>query len=176
MKRICESIIFSALIFFSACSMGGNVMDRDRKIANERMESLLEAIQDKDRNTLQGLFSKTAITQAKNFESQVMRLFDYYQGEVLSYDDWGGPGVSDEIENGDRKKSMDLSCDVVTNVREYRFLFLDITVDDYNPDNVGIWSLYVIKKEDDTDPQMGYGGDGKYTPGINIGIKNIYVD
>lgn len=91
-------------------------------------------------------------------------------------DDWGGPGVSDEIENGDRKKSMDLSCDVVTNVREYRFLFLDITVDDYNPDNVGIWSLYVIKKEDDTDPQMGYGGDGKYTPGINIGIKNIYVD
>ena len=57
MKRICESIIFSALIFFSACSMGGNVMDRDRKIANERMESLLEAIQDKDRNTLQGMFS-----------------------------------------------------------------------------------------------------------------------
>ena len=27
--------------------------------------------------------------------------------------------------------------------------------------------------EDDTDPECGYGGDGKYSPGIHIGIRNV---
>ena len=53
----------------------------------------------------------------------------------------------------------------------YRIAIQSFTVDTANPNNVGIWSLYIIKAEDDEDPYSAYRGDGKYTPGIHINIK-----
>ena len=61
--------------------------------------------------------------------------------------------------------------------RGYNYYIDWSNIDGYKKYEIEIHAMDVlIKKEDDTDPQMGYGGDGKYTPGINIGIKNIYVD
>lgn len=53
------------------------------------------------------------------------------------------------------------------------FLTLPYTQDTANIDNLGIHSLYIIKSEEDTDISFAYWGDGKDTPGINIGIKNV---
>ena len=41
---------------------------------------------------------------------------------------------------------------------------------------MGIKSLYVIRFEDDTDPQMAYRGDGKNTPGVNINKRKNVPD
>ena len=42
--------------------------------------------------------------------------------------------------------------------------------------NIGIWSFYIIKLQDDTDPQFAYRGDDKFTPGINFNKKNVIPD
>lgn len=99
-------------------------------------------------------------------------LFDYYGGDFVSYNNWGGPGVEETREDGYRLKEFYSTYDVKTSERTYRFAMQDVTIDIVNPDNVGIRSLYVIKMEDDTDPLFAYRGDGKNTPGINMNIKN----
>ena len=98
-------------------------------------------------------------------------LFDYYRGEFVSYDDWGGPGVEQSVDNGRKKKEMYSTYDIKTSEQMYRIAIQSFTVDTANPNNVGIWSLYIIKAEDDEDPYSAYRGDGKYTPGIHINIK-----
>ena len=64
----------------------------------------------------------------------------------------------------------------MTDKQTYRIAIQDCVIDETNSANVGIWSLYIIKMEDDTDPSFAYWGDGKNTPGININIKNNLSD
>ena len=121
---------------------------------------------------MKALFSKSAIADAKNFDDSIKSLFDYYEGNVISYDDKSALGVGETREDGHRQKEFNSTYDVKTSERTYRFAIQDVTIDTANPDNVGIRSLYVIKMEDDTDPLFAYRGDGKNTPGINMNIKN----
>ena len=166
-------LLVLATMCLSSCSLGmGHIFDSDNQIANARMEKVLEALQSKDESALKALFSKSAIADAKNFDGSIKSLFDYYEGNVISYDDKSALGVGETRENGHRQKEFNSTYDVKTSERTYRFAIQDFTIDTANPDNVGIRSLYVIKMEDDTDPLFAYRGDGKYTPGININIKN----
>ena len=174
MKRKWMALLMTlATISMSACSLGGGgLFDSDNQIANARMEKVLEALQSKDDSALKALFSKSAIADAKNFDDSIKSLFDYYEGNVISYDDKSALGVGETREDGHRQKEFNSTYDVKTSERTYRFAIQDVTIDTANPDNVGIRSLYVIKMEDDTDPLFAYRGDGKNTPGINMNIKN----
>ena len=58
--------------------------------------------------------------------------------------------------------------DVETTQDQYRFAMELILRDSADVANVGIRSLYVIRLEDDPEPQFAYRGDGEDTPGINI--------
>ena len=174
MKRKWMALLMAlATISMSAYSLGGGgLFDSDNQIANARKEKVLEALQSKDESALKALFSKSAIADAKNFDDGMKSLFDYYEGDFVSYNNWGGPGVEETREDGYRLKEFYSTYDVKTSERTYRFAMQDVTIDIANPNNVGIRSLYVIKMEDDTDPLFAYRGDGQYTPGINMNIKN----
>ena len=182
MKKVFLSIFLIVLgILFSSCSLGGNnmfggILDNDQKVANEYFDEFIEALESKNKDAIKTMFSKNSIKNSENFEVSIDYLFDYFQGEVISYNDWAGPVVETSKENDHIKKIMDSTYDVETNGQQYRFAIQNHTVDTANPDNVGIWSLYIIKLNDDTDPQYAYRGDDKNTPGINIGIKNIIPD
>lgn len=146
----------------------------DKKVANEVFEKVIEAIQNQDSTTLKSLFSDKALKEAQNVDESIDELFEYFQGEMLSYNDWGGPGVeSGKNDDGTGRywKRLNSTYDVKTSQDEYRFAMEYISKDTADADNVGIRSLYVIKLEDDTDPQFAYRGDGKDTPGININKK-----
>lgn len=148
------------------------MVDYDRKIANKKFEELTSAIQMRDEEQLTSLFSKESVKTSVEFDKAIEELFDYFEGSVESYDDWGGLYVSTEREEDQVLQVIESSYDVITTESEYRFAIQYVTKDTLNPDQVGVRSLYVIKMEDDTDPQYAYWGDGKNTPGINIGIPN----
>ena len=154
----------------TSCSFGEP--NSDQKIANARMDKVLNAIHNKDKEALKAMFSKKSIAQTENFDQSITDLFDYFQGDFVSYDDWAGPEGDETWEYGDKQKILYSSYDVKTSNKEYRFTIQDFTVDTADADNVGIHSLYIIKMEDDIDPQLGYRGDNKFTPGIHIGVKN----
>lgn len=186
MKRKLAIVIimnFLCVLLLSSCSGGtmlnkifGNkkeqFFNKERAEENAKMDEVLEAIKNKDNTKLKELFSKNVISQLESFEQNIMDLFDYYQGEVVSYDDWGGSGGEETWDYGNKQKILYLSYDVKTTYKEYRFAIKYIIVDTDVPDNVGIYSLYIIKMEDDIEPQLGYRGDNKFTPGIHIGVKN----
>ena len=169
------------VLLLTSCSSGGLNMwsrfyDDDEEISNARMEKVLEAVKKEDKDALKTMFSKKAISQAEHFDESIVELFDFFQGDLVSYNDWSGPraeGGINEDGTGRKWKELYSSYDIDTSKQKYRLAIQEFVQDTADADNVGIWSLYIIKMEDDTDPQFGYIGDGKDTPGINFNRKNV---
>ena len=162
--------IIGLVLVLTSCSLRRNfLMKDDSSVANDKFSELIDAIQTQDINTLKSLFSKNALKEAENLDESIRHLFDYLQGELVSYNNWGGPGVKAEMEYGDYQEVYDATYDFETAQDKYRLWIEIITVDTTDADNVGIRSLYIIRFEDDTDQNCAYRGDGAYTPGINIG-------
>ena len=181
-KKHVFTLTFSLLLTFllCSCSVGsflktilGKVLKNYDADAEEYaiMIKVLDAIQNRDEDALRKLFSQNTIAQVDGFDQTIIDLFDYYQGSYTSLE-WKGSGGGAKWGDGEKKKYSDFGYDVKTTENIYRFSIAYCEVDTLDEENVGIYSLYIIKMEDDTDPQFGYGGDGKDTPGINIGIKN----
>ena len=141
----------------------------NNQIANEQLEALLEAIQSKNAQAVKELFSDNAWAESGNMEKSILALFDYFQGELVSYKNWAGPSVHATKNHGEYWKSYDCTYDFETTQDKYRLAMEIITVDTADADNIGIRSLYIIRFEDDTDQNCAYWGDGEHTPGINIG-------
>lgn len=187
MKRkfgIAILIYFIGVLLLSSCS-GGIMFDKlfrnkeknyscdEREVANVKMDILLDTIKNKDKVTLKSLFSKNVITQLIDFDQSIYSLFDYFQGDFVSYDDMSGSGGEITYDYGNKQEILYSSYDVKTSHSEYRFAIKTVIIDASDKDNEGIHSLYIIKKEDDIDSQLGYIGDNKFTPGIHIGVKNV---
>ena len=146
----------------------GRILGDDGAYAKGQLEKVLKALEEKDKETLTDMFSKTAIAKEDDWEKSLEELFDYYQGGFISSVDHC-EGTTEEVQLEDKMKYIDSSYDVKTSVGEYRFAIQDYTEDTEEKANVGILSLYVIKMKDDTDQGSAYLGDGKNTPGINVG-------
>ena len=124
-------------------------------------------------------FSNNVLKETQNMDENICLLFDYFKGEMLSYNDWGATeteiGVNDDGKHRNWKK-LRSTYDIETTEDKYRVAMEFISKDTADEYNVGIRSLYIIRFEDDTDPQYAYRGDGMDTPGINICEKNIIPD
>ena len=175
MKRFCSLSLAFMILFLSSCSLGGDNMrmglfDNDAQIANDSFEKIIEAIQGRDTDKIKSLFSKKSIEETDDFDEDVLALFNFYQGEMSSYNDWGARSA-DEGKNDDGTgrdwKSIQSTYDVETSKQKYRFAIKTFILDTADPDNVGICSLYIIKAED-SDLQFAYWGDRLWTPGINV--------
>lgn len=169
-KGIFASILLAISMIFGACS-NNSLYSGDSQIVNVQFNKVLEALEKGDRVVLKALFSPNAIEQSENFDKSVEILFEYYQGINASYTDDGPLTAEKSQDYGIERKVIDKTYDVTTNVGTYRFAVSFVATDDADASNVGIWSLYVIKMKDDPDQDCAYWGDGKNTPGINIGIS-----
>ncbi len=177
MRKVCLLMLIIMTLLLTSCSSGDSNMVRDlfkkneRETANERFEALIGAIQNQDRVALKAFFSEKSLKESQNIEETITALFDYFRGDMLSYNDWGGLGsIGGMNEDGTGRywKCLYATYDVETTQDKYRFAMEYMLLDTADADNVGIRSLYIIRLADDTDPQFAYRGDEKYTPGINI--------
>lgn len=164
------TIAVIALTFYGC--VGDGMFQSESTIANAQMDAILCALENRDAEQLTSLFAKNALSEVENFQSAVDSLFSYYQGNHTSYNNWGATNSSTEREGNHQIRKIYGTYDVTTNTGTYRFAFLYVVTDTLYPDNVGLRSVYVIKMEEDTDPQCAYRGDDLYTPGIQIGIPN----
>ena len=174
MKKIWAAVMVAAVLLLTACSAGTvhagrGSFSEDDALANGIFEKLVDAMEKRDGDAVRALFSKNALKDAENMEKAIQALFDYFQGEMIPDQDWGRGAASNEMNYGDYQRSFDTSYEFETTQDKYRAAMKIITVDDADGDNVGVLSLYIIRAADDTDLENEYWGDGKYTPGINIG-------
>lgn len=140
----------------------------DEELVEETFNNLTAAIINRDSETLKGLFSKKSVEEDSDFDENMEELFKIFQDGIISYDDWGGPGMDGHKENGRYIEKRFISTyDITTTRGEYRIAIEEISIDEDSPDNVGIRSFYIIKAED-TDREFAYWGGYEWNPGITI--------
>lgn len=128
--------------------MGNLVYSNESKIADARLVDILTAIKDKDREVLRNMFSTQALDEIEDFDSQVDYLLSLFQGDVKSWeqDVWGSDA---SIEYGEKSVMIKSWHIVETDKDIYLFFMIIFSEDTINPDNEGLYTLRVIKAEDE---------------------------
>lgn len=131
------------LLLLSSCDKGnGGITMSEEKRADARMEQIISAIKEKDKEALKSLFSKKALDEANDFESDVDYLFKFLQGNI---DTWERDGIagSESIDHGKKSLMIRFAINVKTDKDVYRFFVIDYNKDTINPDNEGVYMLEV---------------------------------
>ena len=136
----------------------------DNKIAEKRLEQILETLKIKDKDTLRAMFSKRVFEGSEMIDESIDYLFAFFQGEVISWEEAGGLIVDQSFRHGNRITEMKSFYTIDTNKQKYLIFIFDYTEDTANPENVGLYTLRVIKEED-KETQWSYWQDMKI-PGI----------
>ncbi len=177
MKKIQMVWLTIILLLISVFSLAScNIMFplSDDKEADNKLESFVECLKTKNKECIKSLFAQNKIKDLTNFEESIDELFQYYDGDFVSITRYS-TGVERDKDSGIERKWYNMSYDVTTSVEIYRMAFIWCVKDTSDDNNEGIESYYILKASDDPNyPQYSYGGDGAWTPGINIG--KVYVD
>lgn len=137
-------LILVSLLLFSSCGRNGGILVSEPKRADARMEQIISAIKDKDKEALQSLFSKKALDDADDFGDGVNSLFNFIQGDIES---WERDGFASDESMGGGKRSwmIRFGFDVKTDEGVYRLFVIDYNIDTINPDNQGVYMLELIE-------------------------------
>lgn len=170
------------MLFLSSCSLGNLRTemlnkDSDDTKAAARLEQVIEAIKNKDKDAVKSLFSQKALGEVDDFDGNINDLLDFFQGEVESWKKSSGPTVFESNDRGHVKKEVSSYYYVNTDKQKYFFLLQDYPIDTDHPDNVGLYLLLVVKAEDrekiyDGSQKILFDGKKKIShAGIYIPIK-----
>lgn len=136
----------------------------DEEIVEEKFLNIVKSIQKKDRESLKSMFSKRALSETENFDESLEYIFNLFEGEIINWEIIGGPTIGESNEGNKRTKHFVIIYNVETNKQKYIFLLIDNIIDDYNKDNIGLYTLRIIKAENE-DTEFGYWQDMEL-PGI----------
>ena len=168
MKKITVLCLTVLLIFLCSCSWEYRTVkyDTDRSIIVNKFNEVLSAIENKNKEDLISLFSKNSLKNAISIEQSIDELFEYFNGDVIHCSKPDAGSVEGSINNKKTIKVLKYFFDVKTTEDDYRFHIVHCSEDYKTADNVGVYSIYVIKEEDNI---AGYYYEDNI-PGITIDI------
>ena len=154
----------------------GSLVTNEGQLSNMMIEQIVAAISAQDSDTMRQLFSDLAIGQDDNFESSMKILFDVFNNKTLIEEDdsllWSS---HEEVCEG--KKSKAVTSLFVFNAEDekYKFYIINYAKDTIDPQNAGLFCLYVwpILSDDDTGSPADSWED--LSPGIHI-LDNDFND
>ena len=169
MKRII--LLFFTLLMLlalSSCSVVGYPLS-DESRAVVTLEVIVHAVNDNDAEALAYLFSYNVLTEKSDLLDTSKDFIEFVGGEIITYSEPADKGISsyEEFEYGKIRKEIQYSVTVETTAGKYHIAILECVTDDFDEDNVGVISIYIIKLENWQNDHV-YRGDGNWTPGINI--------
>ncbi|MDR3293763.1 MAG: DUF5104 domain-containing protein [Clostridiales bacterium] len=168
MRKIVLSLALIVSFITSMFLLNSCFIDTDTSIAKGKRDQLISALQNKDHAAIKALFASNKIADIENFDESIDELLAYYEGDYVSQTG-GGPATLSGKDGRLVYKYYLMSNDITTTVRVYRIALKWYITDTANAGNVGIWQLFILKKEDDPNQEYSYGGDGTISPGIYIG-------
>ena len=127
---------------------GESSLDEGKRIAKEVGQNVLTAIQNEDVDALAGLFCQYTVDEyGDNLKPEIQNLFDYFDGEIISYDEIetrSGPAKT-TAEDGPVIFSY---CAIIGNVitdkgTNYSISCKGYTIYKDHPELVGFVTLYV---------------------------------
>lgn len=157
--NIKKLIIFITIIIFSLGLLSFNssrsmINDRvselngsnDDETADKCFQKIIEALDNKDKEGLKKIFSPNALKEAKDIDTGIDYIMDFYKGKMKSN---RRTVVTSESKNyGEKKKELECSYKVATDVGNYSIHFVEKVIDTKNTDNVGVYTLDIMKEEE----------------------------
>lgn len=137
----------------------------DGQKADARLEQVVEAMEDKDKDALKTMFSEQASEEAEDFDGRMDYLFEFVQGNIESWKAIVSGAVDETNHYGHKVKKSRSWYTVTTDQEEYLFFLVEYTEDTDHPENVGLYMLQVIKAKDQ---------DTQFDGGQNILCAGIY--
>ena len=171
-------LCLSNLVLMCSCAVGtlfdsiGNYFSDipyEHKMANAELDLIIEAIQDRDTDSLKSLFAKDAIERAENIDQSISELFDYFQGSLVSYEAPSGMSINQTWENGEKQAIYRIPYLVITSENRYQ-VAMKLYLNDSGTKE--LYSFCIIKKDDDIDSERAYMPSDIENPGIHVGVKN----
>lgn len=163
-KLLLFTIITLLTLALSSCSLFYKTYSRDdAKISETRFDEIIEALNNKDSETLKAMFSSNALKEADNIDEDIEYLMDFYKGEIISIE--SAREGSDSKDGDEREIELRTLNFVSTDEDEYIVFYIDNLTDTKDPDNVGLDMLQIIKQSD-RKTQFDWGGDKTYCKGI----------
>lgn len=147
----------------------GGIYDPTDQIAVEQLNAILEAAVAQDAAAIKAQFAPNAVAAQPELDDQIEALLDYYAGKSWEIDSPGCMTMdsSNADGTGGRASSFQMHGMILTD-RFYRFSLRGISVDTKNPDNVGIWALFLLQVDQPTDYAYCVAGEDD--------MVGIYVD
>lgn len=147
----------------------GGIYDPTDQIAVEQLNAILEAAVAQDAAAIKAQFAPNAVAAQPELDDQIEALLDYYAGKSWEIDSPGCMTMdsSNADGTGGRASSFQMHGMILTD-RFYRFSLRGISVDTKNPDNAGIWALFLLQVDQPTDYAYCVAGEDD--------MVGIYVD
>ncbi len=119
----------------------------DSTIATKRFEEILTAIENKDKDSLKSMFSKKVLEESKLIDEDIDHLFSFFQGDLVSFKKVSSSS-SENRDSKERRKEIRITFNVNTTQHSYIVRFREIIEDTIKPENIGLYTLRIIKEED----------------------------
>lgn len=156
-KRIAFVLLIIMMgMVLSSCSLGKGISDMwgvrfndDSTVAEKLMERVVNAINNKDSEALYALFSQDALNSPNNAGNTAQDLFDFIDGEVISFEKDNGLIGSAEIRHGKYRNKISSFFFIITESQKYCIQLIDYSKDTITPSNQGLYLLCVVKEDDD---------------------------
>lgn len=164
MKKLLVLVCVISILLLGGCGILTRYSFRDAdKVAEERLKTLLRAVENQNRDEIIGMFSPQAIRETENMDAGIDYLFD-----ILS-------DIDETVTWKNVAGSQQVSKEQVLVHEEYRKIFLvsigerelSVTIKEYlTTEEAQLVGVYSIKVYDTSDEQPLYTDPGIYYPGM----------
>lgn len=112
-------------------------------------EKVYTAIQTQDAAAMEALFSKKAHKEASDLKEEILNLFNFIQGEIINCDTQRvGQNTGFTKSDGKRQTHARSTYEIETSADTYELFVLEYPQDEFDPENIGVYSMYCIKIAD----------------------------
>ena len=160
-------ILIVASLVMVACGpgRGGLVYMSEPKLADNRMEAIINAIKEEDSEAMKAMFSSKAQDESEELDQEMEDLFTFIEGDITKWeqDTWGS---GESIKHGKKTLQLRSWYIVETDKENYKFFIIDYPKDTIEPENEGLYTINVWKKDKRED---------KFTSWQSMVIPGIYT-
>jgi hypothetical protein len=146
-KFMVLSLISGLLLSSCVPGLPTRFIGDDGPTTEEKFEKIITAIELKNSKELKSMFSKNALQKAKDIDANMRYIFELFQVEVQSWE-IKGPSTEENIRSGEKRKKLTVWFDIKTNKENYVIFFINYPVDDFDSDNIGLYSLALMTKKE----------------------------
>lgn len=147
------------------------ILMTDRE-AYDYAKEFLSLAQKKDAAAMKKLFAPSAVAEIgeQELDGMLDAFVEYFQVNSFALERDIVPSTSEHLNRRMQSKELEGPLEVTTDRGAFRMAIKCVSRDDWDENNVGIWSVYLIAREKDTDLEHPYIGDKMYRSGVYLDV------